>query len=170
MTAGRVQRRFGLRAVRDPGRRVAEPIGRHPGGGRGSAALDRAGKRRNHACGDALRLLEHPQQEVFGPDLLMPAGSRVLLRTYQDAAGPVGESVGDSGRPTLLGSLFGDTDRVADLAPGSALLARLVDEVPDHLVTDRAKRMGASQCLAHPIERRGVGRIVLQVADEVGEV
>ncbi|GAA3080461.1 hypothetical protein GCM10020254_26020 [Streptomyces goshikiensis] len=130
--------------------------------------------------GEALRLGEQAEDEVLGADLGAAAGAGLVLRGDDDVAGAGGEAAEALARvhaafallvglgdEALLGGLAGDAHAAADVGPGGAGAAGLVDEVTDEVVGHVAEGLGDDDGAAELLQ--GVGVDLLDGLDQVVE-
>ena len=103
----------------------------------------------------------------------LPASWRGVLGGDDGAAGPRGEAgealggvevdrveVGQLGHEALLGRLFGDAHALADVGPGGARAAGLVDEVADEVIGEVAEGLGGQHGVGQLLEGVGVDRLI----------
>lgn len=127
--------------------------------------------------GQAGRVGEHAEDQVGGQDLRVAGVVRLVLGLDDHGARAWGEAAesgvgveragvgGRLGHEPLLRGLFGDTHALADLGPGGAGTAGLIDEVPDQVVGHLAQRFGGKHRVGQLFQR-----FVMNLLDHVDEV
>ncbi len=175
---GLLERFAGRRAERDQRRHLLGPRSgeRH----RRQHRLGRDVLGAQQGRGQRRGIVEQAEQQVVRGDLGVAGGVGGVLGRDDRATGPRGEpaealsgveihdaEVRDLGYEALLGRLLGDAHALADVAPGGAGAAGLVDEMADQVVGDLAELLGGQDRVGQLVERLGVD--ALDGVDEVVE-
>ena len=138
--------------------------------------LRRDAERLKGASGQLLRLREQAEEQVFGPDVVVPERTRLAGGVRKRGA----RALVEPGRPrllrrrrdrheALLGRLLRDPERAPDLRPAAAGRPRCLHEVVDELVGASAQALGELESGSQSFERRRVAPLRLDRADEVRE-
>ena len=121
-----------------------------------SGATPRSAK---HVAGDARLSTGQREENVFGPDMVVPESLRLragaveyLVGCGTPAPGP-SAGLGRRGPVALLDGLLAGAEQLADLRPRKSGLARLGDEAPDQHVAQIGEL--ATESDRHPESRRG---------------
>jgi hypothetical protein len=148
------------------------PIGRGQRRDQGlPSGLARDAERLDGPDRQALRLGQQAEGQVLGADVVVPVLTGLVLSSHDHPPRAVGEPgervrvclerllqqslpVGILGHEALLRRLLGDAHGPADVGPGRARLARLVDEVADQVVGQLAQVLRDPHGRRHVVQRR----------------